>query len=157
MSRLSLRRAGPDDEPVLRQSVLAVRAERFSALPPALAETLLAQQWLGWQAALTHYPASQIWLAEDATSTCVGHALTARNGTAWTLVDMGIRPEYRGQGLGEALLNQLIATLPEAVERLELRVDAQNRAARALYEKLGFAVYAEDGPDLRMARARAPD
>jgi RimJ/RimL family protein N-acetyltransferase len=52
---------------------------------------------------------------------------------------MGLLPEFRGQGLGERLLELAIAGGRAAgLQRLELAVYASNAAAIALYEKSGF-------------------
>lgn len=54
---------------------------------------------------------------------------------------MGIISEYRGRGIGkELLLTALRKAKDIGLERIELEVYASNKAARALYEKLGFQV-----------------
>lgn len=54
---------------------------------------------------------------------------------------MGLLASYRGQGLGHRLLTRTLERARErGLERLELSVLHDNRAARALYERLGFAV-----------------
>lgn len=53
--------------------------------------------------------------------------------------DLAVKEEYRGQGIGSALLafvkNKVQA---EHLDGLELQVNARNLAARKMYEKLGF-------------------
>lgn len=63
----------------------------------------------------------------------------------WTIVDeahitnIAVRTAYRGKGLGEALLLQLIQLAMECrIERMTLEVRKSNLIAQALYEKLGF-------------------
>lgn len=55
--------------------------------------------------------------------------------------NVAVRPEFRGQGLGSALLQ---TTLGQAQEReakiAQLEVRAGNEAAQKLYQKCGFAV-----------------
>ena len=54
---------------------------------------------------------------------------------------IGLIPEYRGRGIGRALL---LTTLRDAkaqgLERVELAVYRSNHAAKSLYEKIGFKV-----------------
>lgn len=55
------------------------------------------------------------------------------------MLAVGVHPEFRGLGLGRALLEVLIAWADaEGLIRLELYVRADNAPARALYERLGF-------------------
>lgn len=54
---------------------------------------------------------------------------------------MGVHPEHRGRGLGRRLAGKAIERAWEqGLEKIELEVYASNRAARALYERLGFTV-----------------
>ena len=58
------------------------------------------------------------------------------------ILDVAVAARCRRQGLGEHLLQQVLAQLPEEIARVLLEVRASNRAARNLYQKLGFS---EDG------------
>jgi [ribosomal protein S18]-alanine N-acetyltransferase len=65
---------------------------------------------------------------------------------AWGYVDpdtpelaIAVVAEWRGMGIGRAMLTDLIARADEAgFSRLSLSVDEQNDRARHLYESLGF-------------------
>ena len=51
----------------------------------------------------------------------------------------GVHPDYRGQGLGKAVIGAGMALLKNnGVRRIELEGDSANTAARTLYLKLGF-------------------
>jgi ribosomal protein S18 acetylase RimI-like enzyme len=52
-----------------------------------------------------------------------------------------VRPSARGQGIGAALMQALIAEARLSVEQLTLAVVEGNDAALALYRKFGFTVY----------------
>ena len=78
---------------------------------------------------------------------------------------MSVHPDFRGLGVGKALLGQLIqwAEANPRLERVELNVLASNQAAIGLYKKLGFieegrkvdAIKYDDGryvDDLQMVR-----
>lgn len=58
------------------------------------------------------------------------------------ILDVAVAPDWRNQGLGAQLLQQVFSQFPEDVARVLLEVRASNRPARALYRKLGFS---EDG------------
>jgi putative acetyltransferase len=52
---------------------------------------------------------------------------------------MGVIPEYRGQGIGGALIAvTLEAAKRKGLTRIELTVRTDNEPARKLYEKFGF-------------------
>lgn len=62
----------------------------------------------------------------------------------WELLLMGFAPEWRGQGLGRALLNHALQLAQYAgIEEVMLAVDKLNVPARQLYRQAGFACYAE--------------
>ena len=55
------------------------------------------------------------------------------------MMNLAVTPQFRRQGVGEALVNALVASLKELGSRcLTLEVRDSNEAARALYGKLGF-------------------
>ena len=54
---------------------------------------------------------------------------------------MFVVPEFRRQGLGEALLSHAVSELTKrSVKSVSLKVDSDNTAAVALYRKRGFVV-----------------
>lgn len=62
-------------------------------------------------------------------------------------LSVAVRPRWRSQGIGTALLLRLVEELP----RVSLSVDSRNPAVR-LCERLGFDVVAADGTSLTMLR-----
>ncbi len=59
---------------------------------------------------------------------------------------MYVAPEWRGQGAGRALMEEVIARARqlEGLEQVRLAVVTTNAAAIALYRSLGFRVYGTD-------------
>jgi len=52
---------------------------------------------------------------------------------------ISVSTDYRGQGIGTALIEELLAWAPErGVSRIEVRSFANNPGALALYERMGF-------------------
>lgn len=81
-----------------------------------------------------------------------GLALLRFRPSVWTekseayLQELYVAPALRGRGLGQALLEAAIATSRAAgAAWIELNTAESDRAARALYAKLGFTN--EEGPD----------
>ena len=57
--------------------------------------------------------------------------------------NLAVRPSYRGQGIGTALLQHVLAEAKAlGARRATLEVRASNEGARRLYERLGFYVAA---------------
>ncbi len=60
--------------------------------------------------------------------------------TGW-IIQMGVRPGSRGQGVGEAMLAQAMGRFAaHGLSAVALEVATNNPHARALYERMGFAV-----------------
>lgn len=70
----------------------------------------------------------------------LGHYSTWNDNWYGHIEDVIIDPVYRGRGLAETLLRQVIeAARKEKLSRIELNALVDNRPARRLYEKLGFS------------------
>lgn len=64
---------------------------------------------------------------------------------AWLVIDeahitnVAILPDFRGRGLGEAIMQKMIDQCKEnQIERMTLEVRESNTVAQSLYRKLGF-------------------
>jgi ribosomal protein S18 acetylase RimI-like enzyme len=68
------------------------------------------------------------------------------------IVDIALLPEHRGNGLGTALLQELIEESEAAGKPLSIHVE-QNNPARPLYDRLGFEEAGEFGVYVLMRRA----
>lgn len=66
-------------------------------------------------------------------------------------LSIAIAPGQRGRGIGQALIAQLLDTAQEQYPAVSLNVWIENPAFR-LYQRLGFAVVAEDGPVVTMVK-----
>lgn len=74
------------------------------------------------------------------------------------LAHLGVEPELRGQGVGRALIDQLIRIAREAGRhRVVLDVAASNPRAEALYRRAGFKVLSERRSRLARGETRVPD
>lgn len=69
-----------------------------------------------------------------------GYAVCWVEGDTGWIIQMGVRPEWRGQGLGAAILSQVMRSFAAAgLKTAALEVATNNPTARRLYERMGFA------------------
>jgi ribosomal protein S18 acetylase RimI-like enzyme len=69
----------------------------------------------------------------------IGRVIIDRGAHEIRVVDISLMPDYRGRGIGSALLRGVLAEATVAGLPVGLSVQAAN-PARHLYERLGFAV-----------------
>lgn len=67
------------------------------------------------------------------------------------IIDLAVAPEFRGQGIGTALLGALADEAGQTRRPLSLHVETHN-PARRLYERLGFELAEEKGPFVLLER-----
>ncbi|MGH9841960.1 MAG: GNAT family N-acetyltransferase [Blastocatellia bacterium] len=140
------RPAYSDDEAFLLELYSSTRAEEVAAWgwEKAQQEGFLKMQFLARQQAYQwQYPEADhriILLGERP----IGQIIVARLETEIRLVDIALRPEHRGTGLGTALILELLDEALRTGRPVRLSVERANRARR-LYERLGFACTGDDG------------
>ena len=66
---------------------------------------------------------------------------------------MYVKPDYRGNAIGKALLTELIEQVKkcEGLEQINLAVVTANHSAKKLYKSLGFEVYGTERNALKFA------
>lgn len=84
-----------------------------------------------------------------------GRLYVARRPREIRVVDISLLVEYRGQGIGGALLRALLEEAHASGRRLSLQVERFNRARR-LYERLGLRVVEDGGVYLTMESTPSP-
>ena len=80
-----------------------------------------------------------------------GRLYVARWPSEIRIMDIALLPEFRGQGIGGALLRDLVAEADRSGRRLSIHVERQNPALR-LYARLGFALREDKGVYLLLER-----
>lgn len=70
----------------------------------------------------------------------IGRLYVDRSTPVWRIVDIGLVPEARGNGIGQALIEWVQESARvEPAKGVGLQVSLHNRRARELYMRLGFA------------------
>jgi GNAT superfamily N-acetyltransferase len=131
---LQLRPAVVDDEPFLH--ALFARSETAAAFSARR------------QAYRIQFPnAARAIVLRDGDP--VGSLLVDRPRSEIRVVDLALRPEQRGHGIGTWVMENLLAEATYSSRPLRLRVLKTNRAA-SLYRRLGLRPTVEDGSYLAM-------
>ena len=97
-------------------------------------------RWRASFASQTEFRADLSRVVLDGDEPAAFATLWLEEGVGW-VVQIGVRPAWRGKGLGEALLNHAIGAFAgEGIETIALEVATDNPVARALYQRMGFEV-----------------
>lgn len=137
---VELRRAGPDDWQLWRDTRLAALADS----PRAFGSTLARERDYDeatWRASLVPERGLKT-VAAGPDGTVLGMAggwVPPDRGGAAELWGMWVAPAHRGRGVAGALIGEVLDwARAEAHPRVELWVVGDNAAARRLYARLGF-------------------
>jgi len=121
---------------------------------PALARIARAALPEGWSEASIRASLARPGACALVAEPCRGFALGWRSADEAEILTLAVEKEFRGQGLGRALVVALLERLRgEGAVRVSLEVRSSNAAARALYASLGFTKaavrfrYYRDGED----------
>ncbi len=142
----TLRAAGADDAALLLRIYAGTR-ERELALTgwdAAQQEAFVRMQFVAQDRAYRQqFPQAEHAVVQVAGADA-GRILVDRGDIEIRLIDIALLPEYRGQGLGSALLQSLVAEAAAAARRVSLHVAIDNPAA-LLYRRLGFVAVEDCG------------
>ena len=144
--KVSLRPARQDDEAFLFQVYASTRATEMAWLdwtPDQKAAFLQMQSTAQLKHYRLNYPRAQYQIIEQ-NGAAVGRLIVDRSKNPILLMDIALLPEYQGQGLGTALIQDLIAEAARKSWSLCLHVETFNPAMR-LYSRLGFVKSGEMG------------
>jgi ribosomal protein S18 acetylase RimI-like enzyme len=98
----------------------------------------------------THYSDAAFAVLEQRAEPA-GRLYLLRGPEDFRIVDISLLPEYRGQGVGTALLRAVIQEATTKQASVSIHVEKFNPAQR-LYRRLGFVEAAESGPYWLMIR-----
>jgi len=134
---ITLRAETGADRDFLRGLFDQVRVQEFAGLDPAMLRPLLDMQFMAQQQSYRQaYPGARFEVIE-VDGIPAGRQVVAQSGGVLHLVDIALQAQWRGQGIGGALLRKLQHEAAGAGLPLHLQV-ALNNPAEALYRRLGF-------------------
>ena len=134
----------PDDEPFLRRVYASTREEELAVVAwnEAQKDAFLRMQF---DAQHRYYQdqfpdASYEVILRDGRP--IGRLYVDRRDDEFSIIDIALVPEARGDGIGGAILEDLIAEARQARKPVRIHVERANRAFR-LYRRLGFSTIGE--------------
>ncbi len=157
LSRVALRPAGPDDEPLLFRVYASGREEELAvtgwneAQKLAFLEMQYRAQSASYRANLNAWYDVIVVDGRDA-----GRVLVNRTESEVSVADIGLLPEYRNRGIGGALMRGVLDEAARARLPVRLYVEQFNPALR-LYQRLGFLPIGEHGIYVHMERSPPPE
>lgn len=143
---ITLRDAGPDDEPFLLQVFACTRAAEM-ALVPWTDEQRAAflQMQFNAQHSFYHerYPDAdyKVILREGEP---VGRLYVLREKELIRIMDITVLPDHRKAGIGSGLLQSLLDEAAESKQRVQIYVESYNPSL-ALFKKMAFSILQEEG------------
>lgn len=148
---VQLRTATPSDGDFLFALFASTRSDELAGLAwdPAQAQAFIKMQFnMQVQNYSANYPSAEnkiVLLNEQP----IGRMLIERTAAEIQLVDIALMPEQRNNGIGGALINDLLKEAAGQGKPVRLQVLNFSPALR-LYERLGFACLSDDGVYLEM-------
>jgi ribosomal protein S18 acetylase RimI-like enzyme len=149
---VTLRPVLPEDEQFLYELYASVRADELAQVQwdeAQLKMFLKMQLRARDQSYLMYYPSldDRIILLDNKRA---GRLIVSRTHDCVRLVDVALLPEYRGTGIGTALIKELFAEAGETNRVVRLQVEKTNPQACRLYERLGFSITSENQTHFQM-------
>jgi len=143
---LRLQPAGKDDDEFLLRVFCADRAPEFAPLglsAPQLGELLRSQFDSRERQYRERFPTADFDLILH-NAHPVGNCFAQRGPDEFVLIDITLLPEHRNQGIGTALVNDLIEAARAVRKPLHAHV-LQGSPAWHLWQRLGFCEVSNDG------------
>jgi ribosomal protein S18 acetylase RimI-like enzyme len=155
---VSLRPVLPADEPFLHALYVDRRAPELATLGWEREEqrAFLDMQFRAQQAGYaTSFPGADHWVV-SVDDHAVGRLLVDRRPDEHRVVDMVILSEYRGSGIGTALMAEVMERAGTGTP-VRLSAVAHDHRLVRWYEGLGFTVVGHRGPNVLMEWRREPN
>jgi ribosomal protein S18 acetylase RimI-like enzyme len=135
-----LRAAGPDDMKFLHRLYRSLRSAELAMVDwsseqkAAFCDSQFALQHQHW---IEHFPRGW-FLILARRGVPIGRLYIDPPGDDYRIIDIGLLPDWRGKGLGEALLTGVQRLAQRDGVPVTLAVLHENQRAEALYRRLGF-------------------
>ena len=145
-AQLTFRQLADSDRAFVFDLYALVRAQELAPVPwpeEAKRAFLLDQAALQHQHYVANYPGADL-LVIGVDSAPIGRIYVYRSAREIRLMDIALLPEWRGRGIGGALLAELMAEARRSDSSITLHVEPDNPAQR-LYRRLGFRLLEQRG------------
>jgi ribosomal protein S18 acetylase RimI-like enzyme len=152
----ALRPAQGEDRDWLFSVYASTRAEELRDVPwaPEQKEAFLRQQFEAQDQYYREQYRGAAFLVIEAAGVAAGRLYVARWPREIRIMDIALLPAHRRQGLGTAILTDLIAEGDATGKSVSIHVERQNPAL-GLYERLGFKLVVDRGVYLFLERRAA--
>lgn len=147
---VSYRAEGDEDIDFIRDLYISTRAEEVAGTgwPIEAQRAFLLQQCAAQRSHYrTHYAGE--WLVIERDRAAVGRLYLADSGGMIALLDIALMPCARGQGIGTAIVADLLTQAAREGRAVEIYVETNN-PARRLYDRVGFIEHDTNGVYHRM-------
>jgi GNAT superfamily N-acetyltransferase len=136
---ITLRAITKSDLPFLRRLYGSTRAEELAAVPwsDAEKEAFLDMQFNAQHSYYQEHYAQAAFDVIEQDGAAIGRLYVDRRLDDIRIVDIALLPSYRGQGIGSALLHDILDEGKRTGLPVSIHVERFNPALR-LYERLGF-------------------
>ncbi|MBZ9997831.1 GNAT family N-acetyltransferase [Mesorhizobium sp. BH1-1-4] len=143
---LTFRRIADADLAFLAALYASTREEELAVTPWSDAQkaAFLAMQFQAQHAHYQKYYPDADWLVIEQAGRDIGRLYVERWASQHCIIDIALLPAHRGQGLGGALLGDLLDEAAAVGKSVSIHVE-KNNPARRLYQRLGFAVAEDKG------------
>ena len=151
---ISYRRFSDDDLPFVTELYMSTRREEVASTgwPADMQAQFLAHQATAQHSHYAIHFADAEWLIIEREGEPIGRLYVDETPDDLHIVDIALLPGSRGQGIGRAVLEDVLDQARGLGLGVTIHVERHN-PARSLYERLGFDMVAEGGVyDLRRAR-----
>jgi len=134
------------DLPFIAELYASTRREEVAVTgwPSEAQEAFLRQQHEAQHRHYSLHYADAEWLIVERDGEAIGRLYLRESAEGLHIVDISLVPQWRGQGIGGAILRDILALARERAMPLSIHVEKVN-PARRLYARLGFAVVADRG------------
>jgi ribosomal protein S18 acetylase RimI-like enzyme len=152
VNELTLRPATPADRDFLLDVYTSTRAAELALLPwdGATKRAFVEQQFSAQDVHYRRFYEDATFDVVEVAGAPAGRLSVLRGAGDIRIIDIALLENFRGRGIGTALLQAVLDEAGASERSVSIHVEATN-PARALYARLGFDVIADDGPYLQMA------
>ena len=151
---VSYRTMNDEDLPFVAELYASTRREEVAQTgwSAEMQEAFLRQQHEAQHSHYSHHFGGAEWLIVERGGSAIGRLYVRDEPERLHIIDISLLPESRGQGIGGAILRDLLGQAQELGKGVSIHVEKFN-PARRLYDRLGFELVEDRGIyDLMEAR-----